>query len=218
MFFCFSSCKLWWFSDIQKGSSIVRHFKKEIQEIWKPSNKHPVKLLRWEPFGVLWSPMTPTERTVGSRTAKAFRKCHAVARDAFIKRPYKFPFWGYDRLEKLKKCWGQVVGTFAWEKHKSSLKLSIIDIYFVIYMDRRLQSNFWGTTLVVSLCVKQKLIANSGRGSSIKTQHWLRSPKLGGSCKYTPERHRAIALKLYSAPKKVDGICISMHLWKPTFS
>ena len=86
MFFCFSSCKLWWFSDIQKGSSIVRHFKKEIQEIWKPSNKHPVKLLQLEPFGVLWSPMTPTERTVGSRTAKAFRKCHVVARDAFIKK------------------------------------------------------------------------------------------------------------------------------------
>ena len=48
--------------------------KKEIQEIRKPSNKHPVKLLQWKPFGVLWSPMTPTERTVGSRTAKAFRK------------------------------------------------------------------------------------------------------------------------------------------------
>lgn len=83
--------------------------KKEMQEIWKPSNKHPVKLLQWEAFGVLWSPMTPTERTVGSRTAKAFRKCHVVARDAFIKRPYKFPFWGYDRLEKLKNLLGALL-------------------------------------------------------------------------------------------------------------
>lgn len=39
----------------KKGSSIcsiVRHFKKEIQEIWKPSNKHPFnKLLQWKAFG-----------------------------------------------------------------------------------------------------------------------------------------------------------------------
>ena len=118
LFFLLKVMVILWYT--KKGSSIcsiVRHFKKEIQEIWKPSNKHPFnKLLQWKPFGVLWSPMTPTERTVGSRTAKAFRKCHVVARDAFIKRPYKFPFWGYERLEKLKKLLGAGGGDFCMGK------------------------------------------------------------------------------------------------------
>ena len=84
---------------------------------------------------VLWSPMTPTERTVGSRTAKAF----PILRREFSANAIflvGIPFLGYKDFKFVAAAGGDIHGV-----HQSSQTIHYYR-YQYLYMEGRLQSNF----------------------------------------------------------------------------